>query len=104
MNSISRPIGSLLQSQSRLFDRLFYCSIRDLKYRWGSCTAGGTLSFNWRILQAPMIVVNYLIVHELAHVLYRNHSTEFRNFVAVHVAILEKARMWLRQNGSKLEW
>src|SRR5712664_1936591 len=43
--------------------------VRDLKYRWGSCTPNGTLTFNWRILQAPMLVVDYLIVHELAHIL-----------------------------------
>ena len=47
-------------------------------------TSDPTLVFNWRILQAPMIVVNYLIVHELAHVLEPNHSQDFRNLVAVH--------------------
>lgn len=78
--------------------------IRDLKYRWGSCTPAGTLSFNWRILQAPMIVVNYLIVHELAHVLEPNHSQDFRNLVAVHAPSCGKARNWLKQYGSQLEW
>jgi predicted metal-dependent hydrolase len=78
--------------------------VRDLKYQWGSCTPGGTLTFNWRILQAPMIVVNYLIVHELAHVLEPNHSHDFRNFVAVHVPSWAKAQSWLKQNGSWLEW
>lgn len=78
--------------------------IRDLKYRWGSCTPGGTLTFNWRILQAPMIVVNYLVVHELAHVLEPNHSKDFLNFVAVHVPSWKRARSWLKENGSRLEW
>lgn len=78
--------------------------IRDLKFRWGSCTPGGTLTFNWRILQAPMGVVNYLIVHELAHILVPNHSNEFWNLVAVHVPGWEKARAWLKQNGPQLEW
>lgn len=78
--------------------------VRDLKYRWGSCTPGGTLSFNWRIIQAPMIVVDYIIVHELAHFLEGNHSQEFWNIVAVHVSSWRKARMWLRQNGAQLEW
>lgn len=78
--------------------------IRDLKYRWGSCTPGGTLSFNWRIIQAPMIVVDYLIVHELAHILETNHSPEFWNIVAVHVPSWTKARSWLKQHGGRLEW
>jgi predicted metal-dependent hydrolase len=78
--------------------------IRDLKYRWGSCTPAGTLTFNWRILQAPMIVVDYLIVHELAHILEPNHSKDFHNLVAVHVPNWAKARSWLKQNGSWLEW
>jgi predicted metal-dependent hydrolase len=78
--------------------------VRDLKFRWGSCTPRGTLTFNWRILQAPMVVVNYLIVHELAHVLVPNHSKDFQNLVAVHAPNWERARLWLRQNGSRLEW
>ena len=78
--------------------------VRDLKYRWASCTPGGTLSFNWRIIQAPMIAVDYLIVHELAHVLEANHSPEFWNIVAVHVPAWKKAREWLRQHGARLEW
>jgi predicted metal-dependent hydrolase len=78
--------------------------IRDLKYSWGSCTPGGTLSFNWRIVQAPMIVVDYLIVHELAHMREHNHSPEFWNIVAVHATAFEKARDWLRRHGGRLEW
>jgi predicted metal-dependent hydrolase len=78
--------------------------IRDLKYRWASCTPGGTLTFTWRILQAPMIVVNYLIAHELAHILEPNHSRGFWNLVAVHAQSWVRARTWLKQNGPRLEW
>lgn len=78
--------------------------VRDLKYSWASCTPGGTLSFNWRIIQAPMIVADYLLVHELAHVLEPNHSEEFWNIVAVHVPSWTKARNWLKQHGGRLEW
>ena len=78
--------------------------IRDLKCRWGSCTPGGTLTFNWRIIQAPMFVVDYLIVHELAHVLQPNHSQDFWNIVAVHAPSWTRARSWLKQHGGRLEW
>ena len=79
-------------------------SIRDLKYRWASCSASRRLTFSWRIMQAPSVVLDYLIVHELAHLLQSNHSEEFWNIVAVHVPAWEKARDWLRWNGARVEW
>jgi predicted metal-dependent hydrolase len=48
--------------------------------------------------------VDYLIAHELAHVIQPNHAPEFWNIVAVHVPGWEKARVWLRQHGGRLEW
>jgi len=94
-------IAAFAASMGVAYDRI---SVRDLKYRWGSCAPSGTLTFNWRILQAPMIVVNYLIVHELSHVLEPNHSATFRNLVAVHASSWEKSRLWLKRNGPKMEW
>ena len=77
--------------------------ISDLKYRWGSCTPKGTLNFNWRIIKAPMFVIDYLIVHELAHLLESNHTPQFWNIVAVQVPRYETAIIWLREHGSELE-
>jgi hypothetical protein len=79
-------------------------TVRDLKYSWASCTASGTLTFNWRIIQAPPFVVDYLLVHELAHLLEHNHTPEFWNIVAVHAPGYQKARNWLLHHGDKLEW
>jgi predicted metal-dependent hydrolase len=79
-------------------------SVRELKYQWASCTPSRRLSFSWRIIQAPSLVVEYLIVHELAHLLEPNHSDRFWNIVAVHAPAWEKAKDWLRQHGSRLEW
>jgi predicted metal-dependent hydrolase len=78
--------------------------IRDVKFRWGSCSSRGTLTFNWRAIQAPVVVIDYLIVHELAHVLQSNHSHDFWNIVAVHAPSWAKARAWLRKHGGRLEW
>ena len=78
--------------------------VRDLKYRWASCTPGGALIFNWRIVQAPTFVIDYLIAHELAHLIQHNHTPDFWNIVAVHVPRYQKARDWLRHHGDKLEW
>jgi hypothetical protein len=77
--------------------------VSDLKYRWGSCTPKGNLNFNWRIVKAPMFVIDYLIVHELAHLLEPNHSPEFWNIVAVQTPRYEVARTWLREHGAELE-
>ena len=97
-----RPrIAALAAEMGVAYSRIW---VRDLKYRWGSCTPGGTLSFNWRIIQAPMIVVDYLIVHELAHILEPNHSQDFWNIVAVHAPGWQRARSWLKQHGGRLEW
>lgn len=78
--------------------------VRDMKFRWGSCSPGGTLTFNWRIVQAPAFVVNYVVAHELAHVLESHHGPEFWNIVAVHAPSWADARKWLRQHGGRLEW
>lgn len=77
--------------------------ISDLKYRWASCTPKNNLNFNWRIIKAPIFVVDYLIVHELAHLLEPNHTPQFWNIVAVQVPRYELAKDWLRSHGSVLE-
>lgn len=77
--------------------------ISDLKYRWASCTPKNNLNFNWRILKAPLFVIDYLIVHELAHLLEANHTPQFWNIIAVQVPRYESAKEWLRTNGNLLE-
>jgi predicted metal-dependent hydrolase len=77
--------------------------VSDLKYRWGSCTAQNTLNFNWRIIKAPAFVLDYLVVHELAHLIEPNHTRRFWNVVAVQVPKWQEAKTWLRENGALLE-
>lgn len=98
---ITPRAASLAKAMGVEFKRI---SMRDLKYRWGSCSLGGTLTFNWRIVQAPAVVIDYLIVHELAHVIEPNHSSEFWNIVAVHAPSWELAKDWLKRHGARLEW
>src|SRR5262249_45724342 len=74
--------------------------VRDLRHSWGGCSAKGTLTFNWRIVQAPAIVVDYLLAHELAHLREPNHSVEFWNIVAVHAPAWQTAKEWLKYHGS----
>ncbi len=77
--------------------------ISDMRVRWASCTPKSNLNFNWRIVKAPDFVIDYLIVHELAHLLESNHTAQFWNTVAVQVPRYALAKAWLRENGAALE-
>ena len=77
--------------------------IVDSRYRWGSCTVRDNINLNWRLIKAPMFVVDYVISHELAHLLEPNHTPRFWNIVKTHVPAMDKARGWLREHGQILE-
>lgn len=77
--------------------------IVDNRYRWGSCTTKNNVNFNWRLIKAPMYVIDYVIVHELAHLLEPNHTPRFWNIVRAQSPNMTKAKAWLRENGQILE-
>ncbi len=77
--------------------------IVDNRYRWGSCTVKDNVNFNWRLIKAPMFVIDYVIVHELAHLIEANHTPGFWNIVRAQIPRMEKARSWLSENGQVLE-
>lgn len=70
--------------------------------RWGSCSTTGNLNFSWRLIMAPLPVVDYVIVHELAHLEHKNHSKAFWERVRVIYPNYEKAREWLRRSEGTL--
>lgn len=76
--------------------------VRNLRYRWGSCWPGGSLSFNYRLVMAPPAILDYVVVHELAHLRQMNHSTDFWAIVAEHEPDHRRARDWLRTFGPSL--
>jgi len=78
-------------------------NIVDNRYRWGSCTVKDNVNLNWRLIKAPMFVIDYVIVHELAHLLESNHTPRFWNIVRAKVSFAEKAKAWLKQHGQMLE-
>lgn len=73
-------------------------TFRSQKTRWGSCSASGNLSFNWRLIVAPPEVIDYVIVHELAHLKHHNHSQNFWNLVASVLPDYRNLRKWLRDH------
>jgi predicted metal-dependent hydrolase len=69
---------------------------------WGSCSPRGTLSFNWRLVLAPPDVVDYVVVHELCHLLVPNHSQSFWSLLERHRPGWREQRAWLREYGPEL--
>ena len=77
-------------------------SIREQKTRWGSCSSKGNLNFNWRLILAPEEVLDYVVVHELAHRREMNHSKAFYAIVESVLPDYRTARKWLRDKGQTL--
>jgi predicted metal-dependent hydrolase len=86
---------------AELMGNLTYNKVR-IKYAkslWGSCSSTGNLSFNVRLIHYPPAVIDYVIVHELAHLVHRNHSKDFWNYVEQFYPTYKKARGVLRKNA-----
>ena len=77
-------------------------TIRDQSSRWGSASRRGTLSFSWRLVLAPPDVLDYVVVHELAHLRDLSHSARFWRLVAAHTPHVATSRRWLRDHESEL--
>jgi predicted metal-dependent hydrolase len=87
-----------------LTERTHSWRLRSQKSRWGSCTAEARLHFNWKLVMMPDFVVNYVVVHELAHLEELNHSSRFWQMVRHHCPYADTARRWLRRHGPELDW
>jgi hypothetical protein len=76
--------------------------VKDMRSLWGSCSYRGDLSFNARLLSAPPEVLDYVVVHELAHLRWRGHGRRFWDLVQKHCPDQRRHRRWLRANGARL--
>ena len=77
-------------------------SVRNFKSRWGSCDKKAQLVFNSNIIKAPHSIVDYVVVHELCHLIHHNHSKEFWELVRRYDPIYQEHRDWLKLRGSRL--
>ena len=74
--------------------------VADQRKRWGSCDQGGTIRLNWRIIQAPMRLVDYVVVHELVHLKHRGHGRDYWQAVGRVMPGYERRREELRELGA----
>lgn len=77
--------------------------VKEQKKRWGSCTANNELLFNWRCVMAKATALDYIIVHEMCHMYYKNHSQEFWDLVASVMSDYEVRKEWLRDYGIRMD-
>jgi len=75
----------------------------DTKSQWGRCTHDNKLQFNWRLIMASMLVINYVVVHELAHTIEKNHSRAFWSKVRLYNPSYRQQIKWLKENSQLLK-
>ena len=84
-------------------DEVTTVKVKEQKKRWASCTSKNELLFNWRCVMAPVFVLDYIVVHEMCHMEYKNHSKDFWNRVYAVMPDYEVRKLWLRNNGIKMD-
>jgi hypothetical protein len=104
----------VLRGQQRIAQRVNYYSpkagvqpkgldVRDLGYRWASCSARGKIAFHWKCMMAPPKIIDYIVVHELCHMHRGDHTAAFWNEVDKILPDYEERKEWLRKNGAGLD-
>lgn len=98
-----REIGRRAREKARSIARQVQrIAVRDPRTRWGSCSPDGSLSFSWRLMLAPDYVLDYVVAHEVAHLVHLNHGKRFWRLVAELCTNADGARRWLREHGNEL--
>ena len=77
--------------------------IIELKNRWASCSPGGNLNFHWKCMMAPPTVLDYIVVHELVHLIHPDHTKAFWNEVDKVMPNYQDRKEWLRVNGAGMD-
>jgi len=104
---LKRQSLAIIQQHCQMFSRQLgvdykAIQIKDYKSRWGSCRQDGVLSFSWRLILAPPMVLEYICAHEVAHLIHMNHRPVFWQVVATLFPAYKQAKAWLKENGKSL--
>ena len=94
-----RRVNEIAKQHKLEFNKI---TIRGQKTRWGSCSANKNLSFNYKLMKTPHFVIDYLIIHELAHTKYMNHSKSYWRFVGNIFPDYQRSEEWLTKFGATL--
>jgi predicted metal-dependent hydrolase len=94
--------GRVMFHSDRLQLRAKRIAVRDQTSRWGSCSTTGVLSFSWRLVLAPPVVLDYVAAHEVAHLAEMNHGPRFWALVAATMPRMDEAKVWLTRYGMDL--
>ncbi len=99
-----REAKEKIEGRIRYYSDRFHLSpkgtkITSAKSRWGSCSRDNRLSFSWRIIMAPLTIIDYVLVHELVHIREKNHSKKFWTSLETILPDYRERRVWLRENG-----
>lgn len=78
-------------------------AIRDLAFRWGSCSPKGVLAFHWKCAMAPLTIIDYIVVHELCHMHHLNHTDAFWNEVDKVLPDYRERKAWLSKHGAMFD-
>ena len=95
--------GRVLYYATQLGVNLRQVRVMELQHRWASCSAKGYLNFHWRCIMAPVSVLDYIIVHELAHLIVPDHSPAFWNEVDKILPDYRERQVWLRMHGAGMD-
>ena len=100
---VKRTLIELSHEKAEIInERVNRVSVRDTTSRWGSCSPDGNLSYSWRLIFAPLEVIDYLVAHEVAHLKHLDHSPAFWTVCAGLSKNYEAGKSWIRQNGHDL--
>jgi len=98
-----RELSDRTREKARqLGKRVARVTVRDPRSRWGSCSAEGRIAYSWRLILAPEPVLDYVVAHEVAHLVELNHSTRFWRLVDQLTPEVDGPKAWLRSHGSGL--
>jgi len=98
--SVMIPI--ILKKSNLIQKKIKKISFKDTKSRWGSCSSTGSIMLNWRLIMVPPSVYNYVIIHEIAHLVHMNHGPLFWKLVQELSPNYSKDKEWLKKNGREI--
>ena len=94
--------GRAREKAARVERRIGRISLRDTRSRWGSCSSNGDMNFSWRLILTPEVVLDYVVAHEVAHLVELNHSRRFWRLADSLSSDMAAAKTWLNREGGQV--